>query len=275
MPNPTAVPLFNSQTPTATNGYQNALWQTDGGVPVQQITVEVPNTGQVNPQTGSYSVAVTDCGKLLNFTGSSAVTFTLPYPSPFPQWSVVIVDNGSAALTIDPNSLNLDGSSSNVTIYPTGALFIYTDGSNYESVRLNSAVAKLYNIVSFLAGQPSAGDQSTNTGQILQWTCPGTDYLPNGIVLPANCGDSSGFCQVAPTASASYYFYKISSGSSPGTFGTLIASMTISTAGAFSFSTTSGSAYSFAYGDTLAGWAPSIQDATLASVGFTLACYHY
>src|SRR5579872_3047824 len=100
MPNPTAVPLFNSQTPAATAGYQNAKWQTDGNVPLQKITVEVPNTGKVNLQTASYTLVAGDCGKLAVYNNSLAGSFTLPATPPFAQWQAAISNIGTGALTV-------------------------------------------------------------------------------------------------------------------------------------------------------------------------------
>lgn len=139
MPNPTAVPLFNSTTPAAPSGYQNTKWQTDGGQPIQQITTNVPGTGQVEVKTGSYSILIGDCGVLIVYNSASAGTFTLPSPPPFNRWLVLIQNIGTGALTLSPNGLNLDNSSSSLTIGKNQGVVVQTDGTNYFTERGVSA----------------------------------------------------------------------------------------------------------------------------------------
>ena len=269
MPFPTAVPLFNSKVPANSSGYQNAKWQTDGGTPIQQISVEVPNTGNVSVKTSSYTLVAADCGKLITYNNSASATFTLPASPPFPQWMVAISNIGTGVLTVSPNGLNLDGTIISLTMGQDVGLLIYTDGTNYFSIRGEGIAPKPYHIVSFLPGQPDAGVPASKTGEVCQWVCPGN--LTNGVAFLANFANSTGFCQTAPTSTAAYSIYKITSGSSPGTVGTQIGTISIATSGVFTFTSVSGLAYSFATGDILSVWAPSTQDATLAGVSFTLA----
>lgn len=269
MPNPPAVPFFNSQTPAPTAGYQNAKFQTDGNVPVQSITTEVPNTGKVNLKTTSYTLVAADCGKLVVYNSSGAGSFTLPPTPPFAQWMVAISNIGTGVLTVSPNGLNLDGTIISLTLGQDVGILIYTDGTNYFSIRGEGIAPKPYHIVSFLPDKPDAGVPASKTGEVCQWVCPGN--LTNGVAFLANFANSTGYCQTAPTSTAAYSIYKIPSGSSPGIVGTQIGTISIATSGVFTFTSVSGLAYAFVTGDILSVWAPSVQDATLAGVSFTLA----
>lgn len=132
--NPTAVPFFNSQTPAAPSGYQNAKYQTDGGVPVQQITTNTPSTGGAVVKTSSYSASASDCGQLISFEGSSASTYTLLSTPPFAQWTVFVQNNSTANVTISPGTATLNGSSSSITLAAGTGAYISTDGTNYKAV---------------------------------------------------------------------------------------------------------------------------------------------
>ncbi len=77
-----------------------------------------------------------------------------------------------------------------------------------------------------------------------------------------NFAGSAGTVGTNPTSTAAYDVKKN---------GTTIGAVSISTGGAFTFTTTSGTSKSLASGDRLTIIAPSPQDATLSDVGFTLA----
>jgi hypothetical protein len=105
-------------------------------------------------------------------------------------------------------------------------------------------------------------------GALVLWTCPGTGSLPNGVTIPGNFSGSLGRALTLPTATATFTVNKIPAGSTtPTAFGTVV----ISTAGAFTFATTSGLPETFAAGDGLTMVAPATADTTLANVEITLA----
>lgn len=211
-----------------------------------------------------YNVLPGDSGLLLVYNNSSAGNFFLSTPTPWTSsWRVFVQNIGTGQLTINRGATTIDGASSNLLLNQGEGLYITSDGSNYFTSR--GAPVQPYNWVCFLPGKPSG----TPDNQVFQWTCTGD--LPYGVNIAANWGGfAQGFCQVAPTATATYTIFKITAGSSPGTVGTQIGTIVISTSGVFTFATTSGSAYSFAVGDTMTVWAPNTQDASLAGVGFVL-----
>lgn len=86
---------------------------------------------------------------------------------------------------------------------------------------------------------------------------------PSALTLPGNFASPNAYGSVGtnPTATATYTVKK--NGSSIGT-------ITISTAGVFTFATTSGAPITLAAGDRFTVTAPSSVDPTLADVSFTL-----
>jgi hypothetical protein len=81
------------------------------------------------------------------------------------------------------------------------------------------------------------------------------------VNFAANFAGSQGYCGAAPSASATYTFYKN---------GVACATAVINTSGTFTFSTTGGAPVSFAAGDKLTVLTPA-TDLTLSSVTMTLA----
>ena len=132
---PTTSIGFSPTTPAPDAGYQNAIPRGDGGTPLQRESFEVPATGGGATKTASYTAVAADCGKLLSFTGSSALTLTLPAAVPFAAWTLAVQNNTSAALTLSPNGLQIDGSTSSLTLAAGGGLQIQSDGTNYLTER--------------------------------------------------------------------------------------------------------------------------------------------
>ena len=98
-------------------------------------------TGTVDAETASYLATATDSGRLISFNSSSASTLTLPSPPPqltFPQssgWWISVENTGTGALTISPNGLDIDGSGSDLVLEQNQGVAIFTDGSNYFTMR--------------------------------------------------------------------------------------------------------------------------------------------
>ncbi len=150
------------------------------------------------------------------------------------------------------------------TLY-TGSVYVFTDaltsganvggGSSLSICRWSGSVwvpivASPYDIVCSLVGKPGAG------ATVLIFTAV------RAVNFPANFAGSYGTVGVNPTSTAAYDVKNN---------GTTIGAVSISTGGAFTFTTTSSAAKSLAAGDRLTVIAPGSQDATLSSVGFTFA----
>lgn len=91
--------------------------------------------GGVNAQTANYTAVIADDGKLISFNSGSAVTLTLPATPPSIKWKIAVENIGTGVLTINPNSLNLDGAGANVVCTKDQGLWIFTDWTNYFTER--------------------------------------------------------------------------------------------------------------------------------------------
>jgi hypothetical protein len=123
---------LSSSLPAAPSGYQNAQFQEDSS---GDVSCYLPGSGGVSAKTANYLATAADCGKLLSFNSSSAVTLTLPAAIPFAQWNISIENVGAGALTISRNGLNIDGAAANVTLNQNQGVYIATDGTNYFTER--------------------------------------------------------------------------------------------------------------------------------------------
>ena len=171
------------------------------------------------------------------------------------------------------------------------------NGLSSGNYTVTFAPSQLFNLAGQLPASPSSG---TGTGG---GSGPSSAFYPYDIVfggyqglpaadtlypveafdrtvyVPANFGPifdgsvSYGTLGVNPTSTAVFTLYQQVGGTSPP--GTQIGTITISTAGAFTFASTGGAAIQFNKGDTLNALTPVSQDATLSSVSFTIASTRY
>ncbi len=148
----------------------------------------------------------------------------------------------------------------------TGSVYTFTDalitgssvggGSSLSICRWSGSAwvsvspSAVYDLVCSLVGKPGAG------ATVLIFTAD------RAVNFAANLAGSTGSVGANPTSTAAYDIKKN---------GSTIGAVSISTGGAFTFTTTSGTAKSLASGDRLTIIAPGSQDATLSDVGFTLA----
>ena len=246
--------------------------------------------GGATSKTASYAAIAGDNSKILSFNSASPVTLTLPSPPPSATWNIEVQNTGSGVLTVSPNGLTLDGSSSSVTLSQTQGLYVSTDGSNYFTERGLGTVSPLTTLGDILAfstvparqgvganGTCLQADSTQSTG--IKWALQPYDVTfaypgapPNATVLqlicfsravamPGNFAGSTGHCGGNPTSTAVYTVYK--NGSPLGT-------VTIATSGGFTFATSGGGSQTFVAGDTLSILTPT-TDATLSSVTMTFA----
>ena len=98
-------------------------------------------TGSIDLLSASYLAVANDYGRLLTNTSSSNITVTLPATPPTnpisggASWWVALQASGTGTLTISPNGLLLDGSSSSLVLTQNSGVLIYTDGFNYHTMR--------------------------------------------------------------------------------------------------------------------------------------------
>ena len=97
--------------------------------------------GGVNAQTTNYTAISGDNGKLISFNSASALTLTLPATAPSSTWLIGVECVGAGGLTIDRNGHNIDGTAANLTLAQNEGLWIFTDGTNWFSLRATTASA--------------------------------------------------------------------------------------------------------------------------------------
>lgn len=90
--------------------------------------------GGVNQQSTNYTATALDIGKTI-VMNCSPCTLTLPAASPYNQWTIQVENINSGPLTVSPNGLNLDGSSSSLTLTQNQGVYITSDGTNYFTQR--------------------------------------------------------------------------------------------------------------------------------------------
>jgi hypothetical protein len=135
MSQPTTAINLNGTTPNAAPGFQNGKFASDNATPMQSVTVAVPSAGNVNHQTGNYTVQASDCGKLVVINSANAAVVTLPQSVPFAQWTCDISSIGAGTTTVTPGALQLDGSTANIALTQDQSCHIATDGTDYFSGR--------------------------------------------------------------------------------------------------------------------------------------------
>lgn len=104
-----------------------------GGTPAYTFSI-VPAAGVV-VKTANYTAQLSDSGVLIVFNSSSNLTLTLPSSPPNAFWNIFVENIGTGTLTISPNGLDLDGSSSSLSILTNHGVIVKTDGTNYFTER--------------------------------------------------------------------------------------------------------------------------------------------
>lgn len=201
---PTVINL-NDSTPAAPSGQQNVKWQGDSSNP-RNVSAYFPPTGTVNAQSGtSYTLQVSDRGKIIKFNNSSAVAATLPAASGLPaNFMCWIVSVGTGTVTLTPASGTIDGLTS-ATLGQYGGLALFGDGTNYWTMRGSApaGVTSLDSItgaITLVAGSNiTITDNSPSAGDITIAATGGSGGGLVGLITPATI--------VTPGSSAGYTLY--------------------------------------------------------------------
>lgn len=155
----------------------------------------------------------------------------------------VVINDDSA----DTATVKSDASGTTVVIPPKVTAFILQDHDDLIALGMFNTTLGMqvpYDIGAFIPGSPA------DEALVMQYVAP------RSINFPDDFAGSVGECAVNPSSTA--VFDVLKNGSS-------IGSVSISTGGAFTFSTTGG-AVSLVAGDILSMTAPSPDDATLADI---------
>lgn len=153
--------------------------------------------GGVLVKTGNYSAISSDDGKLIVFNSASAVSYTLQSPPPSSTWNVHVENIGAGLLTINRNTLTIDGAASNLDIVTSQGVYLGTNGSNYYTERgitptfptipaVGGAIVKTGNYTGV------AGDSgkiiSFSSGSALAYTLPAAPPSATWAVFVQNVG---------------------------------------------------------------------------------------
>jgi hypothetical protein len=144
MPKGPSINNFNDTLPAAPAGFQNVKWQLGPSTgndpvytyPIYPVSAYVPvGAGGVLVKTASYPAVVADGGKLISFNSADAVTLTLPSSGIGTGWMITVQNVGAGDLTIGRNGLLIDVAAADITLYTRWGVAIYSDGTNYFTVR--------------------------------------------------------------------------------------------------------------------------------------------
>lgn len=239
---------LNDATPAALTGRLNVKWLADASSPVRNVSASLPNIGGVDPRTTTTeTIGLASQGKLVTLSNAGAIAGTLDSTAGN-GYFVTISVIGAGTATLTPSTGNINGVAS-LAVNTGQSCTLFLDGTNWFSVFILSAAANPYDIAIPLVGKMDPA----STYLIITFTRP--------VTLPGNLVGSQGKVLTNPTATTTYSLAK-----NGATFGTVV----ISTSGAFTFTTTSGAAVTFAAGDYLTLLSPT-PDLTLSDFEVTLA----
>jgi hypothetical protein len=223
MPAPTIINL-NNDTPAPPNGGQNVLWQADNNNP-RNVSAYIPSTGGAEEKTANYDIQASDCGMLIvgNTNGSPPLDFTFYLPSSIPgegsppvtftQWCVFVQNIGPGVLALNPNGLELDGSTSPITLSEGQGIYIATDGVNYFSERgmggggssllleTNGTANTDQSLLNLNGTTPAAPSGKTNVSWQTDSSGDVSAYMPL-MVGDSGSGGTSGAVPAPPAGSA-------------------------------------------------------------------------
>lgn len=142
----------------------------------------INNFAGVNSQTGTtYTVLISDFGKLITFNNGSPVAVTLPVATGFPTDFVFRVQNlGAGLVTITPTTSTIDGAATFTRSQNSGAE-IASNGSNYFTQRGNPAGDTLP-VVDTTAIVKGSGDAT----KLLRFEVDGFTTATTRVLTPLN-----------------------------------------------------------------------------------------
>lgn len=136
----TGASITEAQFKTAVTNQRDflaGLLGTDGTVPTALATLKAPLSG-VNPRTGAYTVAASDRGVVIYYTGAGGVTLTLPAITTTDfgvGYDVLVKNMASSAITIARSSTNtIDGATSVVLASGESAILFAATTSAWVTI---------------------------------------------------------------------------------------------------------------------------------------------
>ena len=123
---------FGSTTSSANAG---AL----AGFGLKAITTTLNQAITVLQLNSSYTAGVSDRAHMINWTGASGTLSLTGAATLGDDWFLYVRNNGSSALTIDPNSTETINSSTTLVMTPGDSAMIICDGSSFYTVGLGKS----------------------------------------------------------------------------------------------------------------------------------------
>lgn len=144
----------------------------------------------VNAQTTNYTALSGDNGKLISFSSTSAVQLLLPAAPPSSTWSIFVENTNTGVLTVNPNGLTIDGSSSNILCVKDEGFFISTDGTNYFTSRGRPPIGAVNSqTTNYTAASNDYGKLiSFNSASAVTLTLPAAPPSPRWFIFIENVG---------------------------------------------------------------------------------------
>ena len=123
---------FGSTTSSASAG---AL----AGFGLKAITTTLNQAITVLQLNSNYTAGVSDRAHMINWTGASGTLSLTGAATLGADWFLYVRNNGSSALTIDPNSTETINSSTTLVMNPGDSAMIICDGSSFYTVGLGKS----------------------------------------------------------------------------------------------------------------------------------------
>ncbi len=194
---------------------------------------------------GTISIRTFQAQRNLRFalSGTPAATFDLQLPN---VQRLVVVSNGTGQLATVKNATG-----ATAALAPGSESVFYSSGSGVTAAGLSTAAdAQVYDFGMLAFGTPTA---NAVLGKVI---------MPRAVTLPADLAGARGHVDVNPTAA-----FELAVTRNANEVGTI----TISTAGVFTFATVGGAAVALGVGDVVRFVAPATPDATVEGIAVTLA----
>lgn len=159
----------------------------------------------VNPQTGTtYTVLVTDFGKLVTHSNGSAIAVTLPQATGLfnSGWYYYTRNLGAGTVTITPTTSTIDGAAT-LVLASGGSAVIFSDGTNYQTIRMAVASETAPGLVELATtAEAKAGTDTTRAvtpaGLLSASTGIETIWVPAVAMYPrATNGPASGTVEMS------------------------------------------------------------------------------
>jgi hypothetical protein len=200
---PTNINLSDT-TPPAKPDALNVEWQGDVPVPdpnspgtyVRNASAcyRYPKVGGIQVVIDDYQFSEVDSGFTFIINSSSAVTLTMPAAPPMftspaeGVWFIKIKNIGTGTLTLDPNGMNVDASTSTFTIPQNSGFTVSTDSTDYWTSDNFSAAPSFAD-----AEVPSGTINGSNTSFTLAHTPLATPIVEEDGLLPTRGAGSFGY----------------------------------------------------------------------------------